>query len=395
MQTSLTSKLCILIPTLNRPVLLERAVSCVLKQSFKDWCLVIINDGGNETEVEDLIYFLKNKYNCNNEIVIIHNAHSLGKAAACNKGLQLVKSEMVIVLNDDDSWAHEFLVTAVSQLEYNHSVNPNIQAVIPLANTMYEEYVEDHVFIKWCDVPDGRQLNPHNNYIHLQSLASTNLFSSSQFLFYKKAADYIGPYDTDLVIFSDWEFHIRFACAFSIYIITQPFVNIHKRFESTDRSYINLIQQKDNQVEFYNELLTEKFLKIKPQPAGNEHFNMSVVQIQTIVNLRLAGRLSGGHAQHAHAAHITNHHVDIRIAELSNRIAYLEHQSRRSEEWFRYIDYRLTPAIIRKGSKAVKLVKYGLKMKHKTQKLKKLFVSLSRDGVRKTLSKIKNKLNER
>lgn len=392
MQTSLTSKLCILIPTLNRPVLLERAVSCVLKQSFRDWCLLIINDGGNETEVEELIYFLKNKYNCGNEIVIIHNATSIGKAAACNKGLQLVKSEMVIVLNDDDSWAHEFLVTAVSQLDYMHSVNPNVQGVIPLANIMYEEYADDHVYIKWCDVPDSRQLNPHNNYVHLQSLASTNLFSSSQFIFYKKAGDHIGPFDTELALFSDWEFHIRFACAYSIYIITQPFVNIHKRFESTDRSYFNLIRQKENQVEFYNELLTEKFLKIKPQSSDDDHYSLSLIQIQTILNLRLAGRASGGHAAHAP---VNTFKVEAQIAELTNRIAYLEHQSRRSEEWFQYIDYRLTPAVIRKGSKAVKLVKQGLKMKHKKQKLKKLFVSLSKDGLRKTLSKIKNKLNER
>lgn len=389
MQTSLTSKLCILIPTLNRPVLLERAVSCVLKQSFRNWCLLIINDGGNETEVEELIYFLKNKYNCNNEIIIIHNPVSIGKAAACNMGLQLVKSEMVIVLNDDDSWAHEFLLTAVSQLEYIHSVNPDVQGVISLANIMHEAYVEDHVFIKWCDVPDGRQLNPSNHYIHLQSLAGVNLFSSSQFLFYKNAADHIGPFDTEMAIFSDWEFHIRFTCAFSIYIITQPFVNIHKRFESTDKSYLNLLQQKDNQIEFYNELMTGKFLKTKPLPSDSERFSMSLVQIQTIVNLRLAGRLS------ASSAHNSDPNVEIQLTQLTNRIAYLEHQIRLSEDWFKHIDYRLTPAYIRKGSKVVKLVKYGLKAKHKKQKLKKLFVSLSKDGLRKTLSKIKNKLNGR
>ncbi len=389
MQTSLTSKLCILIPTLNRPVLLERAVTCVIKQSFRDWCLLIINDGGNEDEVEELIYFLKNKYNCNNEITIIHNKVSAGKAASCNKGMQLVKSKMVIVLNDDDSWAHEFLVTAVSQLEHIQSVNPDVQGVISLANIMYEGYTEDQVYIKWCDVPDGRQLNPSNNYIHLQSLAGINLFSSSQFLFYKKAADHIGPFDTELVIFSDWEFHIRFACAFSIYIITQPFVNIHKRFESTDVSYQNLLHQKNTQIEFYNELMTGKFLKTKPQPSGSEGFSMSLVQIQTIVNLRLAGRLSPS------PANVTNPNIEIQLNQLTNRIAYLEHQSRLTEDWFKHIDYRLTPAYMRKGSKTVKLVKYGFKAKHKKQMIKKLIISLSKDGLRKTLSKIKNKLNEK
>lgn len=384
MQTSLTNKLCILIPTLDRPVLLERAVSCVLKQSYKDWCLLVINDGGNETEVEELVHYLKNKYNCNNEIVIIHNPHSIGKAAACNKGMQLVNSEIVIVLNDDDSWAHEFLVTAVSQLEYNRSVNPNIQGAICLANNMYEEYADGYMHIKWCDVPDARQLNPHNNHVHLQTLATQNVFSSSQFLFYKKAADFIGPFDTDLVLFSDWEFNIRFACAYSIYIITQPFVNIHKRFESTDRAYHNLNRQKEFQIEFYNELLTEKFLKAKPGSSDNGHFSMSMVQIQTILNLRLAGRMVGNSRIDAH-----------QITELTNRIANLEHHARVSEEWFKYIDYRLTPGYIRKGNKAIKLVKRGLKIKHKKQKIKKLLVSLSKDGLGQTLSKIKNKLNER
>jgi glycosyltransferase involved in cell wall biosynthesis len=339
-------------------------------------------------EVEELICFLKNEYKCKNEIVIIHNSHTLGKAASCNKGLQLVKSEMAIVLNDDDSWAYEFLVTAVSQLEYNHSLNPDIQGVICLANVMYEEYADDQVHIKRWAVPDGRQLNPYNNQVHLQSLATNNLFSSSQFLFYKKAADHVGPFASELVVFSDWEFHIRFACAFSIYIITQTFVNIHKRLKSTDRAYLNQSHQKENQLDFFNELLTEKFLKTTPQPADDGHFSMSMVQIQTILYLRLAGRGAGGNSPYSHI-------TDASTTELLNRITFLEYQARRSEDWFKYIDYRLTPGYIRKGNKAIKLVKHGLKAKHKKQKFKELLVCLSKEGWRKTLSKIKNELNER
>jgi glycosyltransferase involved in cell wall biosynthesis len=395
MEATLTSKLVIVIPTLNRPILLERSVSCVLKQSFKDWCLIIVNDGGNQAEVEELIDFLRNKYNCPNEIVIIHNQISIGKSASCNKALSLAKTEMAIILNDDDTWAYEFLTMAVSQLEYiSHSVNPNVKGIISLANLMYEEIIDDYTIIKFCDIPGEKQLNPYKNYIHIQSLATENIFSSSQFVFYKKAADYIGPFNPELVIFSDWEFHIRFACAFSIYIINQPFVNLHMRPEAIDRSYLNLLQINEDQHEYYNELVTASFLKARPLPLDNDAYSLSLIQIQTILNLRLANK--GGAQIHSRYSGKGLNSEQIRqITDLTQKVNFLEHQSRIAEDWFRHIDYRLTPSYVRKGKKLLKLLAVGLGIKNKRQKFKKLLVSLSKNGFKKTLSKIKSKLNEK
>ena len=45
-------KIAIITRTKNRPLLLRRAINSVLKQTLKDWIMVIVNDGGSKEEVE-------------------------------------------------------------------------------------------------------------------------------------------------------------------------------------------------------------------------------------------------------------------------------------------------------------------------------------------------------
>jgi glycosyltransferase involved in cell wall biosynthesis len=85
----------IIIPTYNRKDLLKRAIESVINQNFKDYEIIVVNDGGEN--LEDII----NNFN-NEKIMLIQYAVNKGLPYAKNLGIKYAKSEWIIFLDDDD-----------------------------------------------------------------------------------------------------------------------------------------------------------------------------------------------------------------------------------------------------------------------------------------------------
>jgi glycosyltransferase involved in cell wall biosynthesis len=90
----------IVIPTYNREKLLPVAVESVLRQTFADWELLIIDDlstDGTRQVVED--------YARRDPRVKYHlNGHTKGPSGARNQGIDLAAGEFVAFLDSDDEW---------------------------------------------------------------------------------------------------------------------------------------------------------------------------------------------------------------------------------------------------------------------------------------------------
>ena len=107
-------KFSVIIPTFNRAYCLERAIDSVLNQSFKDFELIIVDDGSTDDTVEVL-----KKYQ--NKISYI-KTKNLGVSHARNVGIKKSRGEWIALLDSDDEW-HE------NKLELQNkfiSENPNI-----------------------------------------------------------------------------------------------------------------------------------------------------------------------------------------------------------------------------------------------------------------------------
>lgn len=123
--------------TKNRPVLLARALESVIQQSYTNWHLYLVNDGGDTSSVNQLINL--NFIDLNHKITVIHNNYSLGMEAASNCGLNIANEEYLVVHDDDDAWHPDFLKETVAYL------NSEQQAVVVLTNCIIinEEIQED------------------------------------------------------------------------------------------------------------------------------------------------------------------------------------------------------------------------------------------------------------
>jgi len=87
----------VIIPTYNREKFLKRTIDSILTQTFKDFELIIVDDGSTDN-TRGLI----EAYN-DNRIVYIHQGNS-GCCAAKNIGLHNAKGEYIAFCDSDDTW---------------------------------------------------------------------------------------------------------------------------------------------------------------------------------------------------------------------------------------------------------------------------------------------------
>jgi glycosyltransferase involved in cell wall biosynthesis len=92
---NLKPKLSVIMRTYNRPALIEYAVKSVLDQKYKDFELIIVNDGG-ERGTEQTLDRVWDK-----RMVYAYALHS-GPSGAFNVGLRLSRGDYIGFLDDDD-----------------------------------------------------------------------------------------------------------------------------------------------------------------------------------------------------------------------------------------------------------------------------------------------------
>lgn len=241
--------------TKDRPVLLKRALESVVNQSYEDWRLVIVNDGGDTAAVDRLVNHYAIQFR--DRVSIIHNPVSLGMEAASNKGIQSIKTRYLAIHDDDDSWAPEFLTIAVAEIGHIRQKFSQVAGVITLANAIYEHLDGNIVHI---DRLEPYWTSEKRGFVSLSELLADNQFAPIQFLFSYSAAENIGFFRADLPVLGDWDFNIRFLSRYDIFIIPQFLAFYHHRI--TDQSgYGNTIHAGKSQHELYAKMLKNEWLR--------------------------------------------------------------------------------------------------------------------------------------
>lgn len=93
----------IIIPVYNSEKFISRTIRSVLNQTFKNWRLIIIEDGSNDNTKKILTKLYK-KFLNKNKIVILKNKINKGQGFSRNRGLNYSKSKFVAFLDSDDTW---------------------------------------------------------------------------------------------------------------------------------------------------------------------------------------------------------------------------------------------------------------------------------------------------
>jgi glycosyltransferase involved in cell wall biosynthesis len=97
----------VIIPTYNRRDLVQRAIQSVLNQTYRDFEIVVVDDGSTDNtrevvEGRDRVRYLRQT--------------NAGPASARNLGIRQAQGKLIAFLDSDDLWLPEFLSTQVGVL---------------------------------------------------------------------------------------------------------------------------------------------------------------------------------------------------------------------------------------------------------------------------------------
>ncbi len=107
------TKVSVIIPTHNRKGLLRETINSVLKQTFKEFEIIVIDDGSTDGTSEMLRTVYGDAVRC----VVI--AHSGLPAVARNAGIQAAEAPYLAFLDSDDLWVPDKLERQLKALEEN------------------------------------------------------------------------------------------------------------------------------------------------------------------------------------------------------------------------------------------------------------------------------------
>ncbi|MGE9295361.1 MAG: glycosyltransferase family 2 protein [Puniceicoccales bacterium] len=103
----------VIIPTNQRPELLQRAIKSVLAQSMDDWELLVVSDGPDPQNRASAAPFMRRR------VRYIELPQNRGANAARNEGIRQASGEWIAFLDDDDEWLPEKLAACRAFIESN------------------------------------------------------------------------------------------------------------------------------------------------------------------------------------------------------------------------------------------------------------------------------------
>ncbi|MBL9051768.1 MAG: sulfotransferase [Tabrizicola sp.] len=179
--------------------LLARALRSVLSQTYTNWALQLVNDGGPPHLVEAEVAPYRHLFR--DRIEINHNTRQCGMEAASNLAIARKDSAFVVIHDDDDSWSPDFL-TRMTELLHETGAN----AAVCKSRILHETWDGSGYVTVREDDP-----MPALDLIGPEDLETSNQFPPISFLFRRELFDQIGAFHEGLPALGDWHFNRRAA----------------------------------------------------------------------------------------------------------------------------------------------------------------------------------------
>lgn len=120
----------IIVPVYNTERELKRCIESVTVQSFRDYEVLLIDDGSTDGSGElcDVIEKKDNRFH------VFHQSNQ-GSSAARNKGIMHAKGQYVLFLDSDDCWSDSSALSKISEIIMK---TPNIDVITSGVSLFYE-----------------------------------------------------------------------------------------------------------------------------------------------------------------------------------------------------------------------------------------------------------------
>jgi glycosyltransferase involved in cell wall biosynthesis len=302
------TKIAVVMRTYERPVLLARAIASVQLQTFTDWELVVVNNGGQPAGVDAVVRTAMNA-TPSGTIRVIHLSERVGMEEASNRGLADSDSEFFVIHDDDDSWDSRFLDVAIAALRES----PASVAAVTGVTRIYETFRGRTVWpVSHEDFPlsQGR--------LTYRGMIGGNTFPPIAALFRRSVLNTVGNFDSSLPVLGDWEFNLRAVAAGDFVFIPERLAHYHTRTPDSDAVSGNSITVGEELHRDVKLQLQDRWLK---EPLVNG-VNKGELSITASTEILLGEIRNDGAEVRVDVEHIANRTAEIiKLQRLSRRIA--------------------------------------------------------------------------
>jgi glycosyltransferase involved in cell wall biosynthesis len=273
----------IVMRTYERPVLLARAIASVQNQTFSDWELIIVNNGGDPAGVESVVSVARNTTGTST-ITVLHLPERVGMEEASNQGLRATTSTYFAIHDDDDSWRPAFLETVVQTF----SSHPVASAVLTGVTRVHETFKGGKV---WPEKHENFPLDDAR--LTYERLIGGNTFPPIAALFRRSLLDSAGYFDSSLPVLGDWEFNLRAVREGGLVFVPERLANYHTRTPESDRAAGNSITMgEDLHLRVKKELQVRWDSEMEPNGKTKGAFSREVEAEVAEVEARLQAEIS-------------------------------------------------------------------------------------------------------
>jgi len=215
----------VIIPTYNRAHLVCRAIQIVLNQTYKDFELIIVDDGSTDN-TEDIIKEFKKK---DERIKYIRHKKNKGGSAARNTGIKAAKGEYIAFQDSDDEWLPEKLK---KQMEIFKNTSSKI-GVVYTGFWRIKDNKKTYIPQSWVKQKNG------NIY---SEILKGNFVGTPTILTKKKCFKKVGSFDERLPQLQDWELVIRLSKYYNFKCIDEPLLTSYYTTDSISANHKALIE---------------------------------------------------------------------------------------------------------------------------------------------------------
>jgi glycosyltransferase involved in cell wall biosynthesis len=208
-------KVSIIMPTWNRAHLLGRAIESVRAQSFKDWELIISDDGSTDNTPEVVKSWLaslereRSGQKKEPHAVYVRSGVNQGPAKNYNQGFRLARGEYVAIHDDDDAWCDSRkLEKQIAFLDKNPDYAACGGGMIVVDAKGKELY---------------RYLKPETDLQIREHMFFSNPMANSTTVFRRAAAEAVGWYDGTLRYNADRDFWFKMGLRGKLYNFPEYF----------------------------------------------------------------------------------------------------------------------------------------------------------------------------
>ncbi len=195
----------IIIPTFNRSESLPRAVDSVLKQTFQDFELIVVDDGSTDKTCQLLASF-------NDPRIKYRFQPNRGVSSARNKGIRTSKGTFLSFLDSDDEWMRSKLEEQLESIEDN----PDYKIV----------HTDEMWFRNGQHINQKNKHRKYGGWIFKHCLPLC-VISPSSILMHRKVFAEIGMFNESFPVCEDYELWLRLSSKYKVLFIDKPLLKKH------------------------------------------------------------------------------------------------------------------------------------------------------------------------